>query len=230
VLKFQMAHAMARDAVHVPLDARALEARIAALGVRVAAVQSAALRRDLYLSRPDLGRKLESGSADRLDELRGDGFDVAIIVGDGLSSRAVDSNAVPLLTSLLPKFAQTGLALAPIVIAEGARVALGDEIGERLGARLAVMLIGERPGLSSPDSLGAYITYAPQVGRMDSERNCLSNIRTGGLAAELASAKIAWLVAASFRAGLSGVRLKDESDADALPAQSQTTIGNERQQ
>jgi ethanolamine ammonia-lyase small subunit len=222
VLRFQLAHARARDAVHVALDAEALAAGIAALGQSVERVETAATRRELYLRRPDLGRRLTAESAERLDPLRRDDVDVSIVVADGLSSQAVANHAVPLLARLLPKIEQIGLKLAPIVIAEGARVALGDEVGQRLGARLVLVLIGERPGLSSPDSLGAYITYAPRVGRTDAERNCVSNIRPEGLDVEAASFKIAWLLAAAVTAGMSGVRLKDESDSRDLLQRSQS--------
>ena len=169
-----------------------------------------------------MGRRLTTESAERLDRLRRDEFDVSIVVADGLSSSAVANHAVPLLARLLPKFERLGLKLAPIVIAEGARVALGDEVGQRLGARLVLVLIGERPGLSSPDSLGAYITYAPRLERTDAERNCVSNIRPDGLDVETASFKIAWLVAATVAAGMSGVRLKDESDTRDLLALSRS--------
>jgi len=213
VLRFQLAHAEARDAVHVPLDGEALIAAITALGCHVVQVRTPAIPRDLYLRRPDLGRRLEAESARRLDKLRRDDFDVAIVVADGLSSRAVTNNAVPLLSRLIPKLADRGLSLAPVVIAEGARVALGDEIAERLGARLVIILIGERPGMSSPDSLGAYLTYAPRPGLTDAGRNCVSNIRPGGLDVEAAASKLAWLVRKALAAGMSGVRLKDDSDS-----------------
>ncbi len=211
VLRFQLACAEARDAVHVPLDVEALAAAILSLGCKVVRVETQAAVREVYLRRPDLGRILEPDGARRLDKLRHSGFDIAVVIGDGLSSRAVTNNAVPLLSRLTPKFLDTGLRLAPVVIAAGARVALGDEIGERLGARLVLVLIGERPGLSSPDSLGAYLTYAPRRGLTDAERNCVSNIRGGGLDVERASSKLDWLVMKALAAGLSGVRLKDES-------------------
>jgi ethanolamine ammonia-lyase small subunit len=217
VLRFQLAHAEARDAVHVPLDGEALAAAITALGCHAVRVKTPATRRDVYLRRPDLGRRLKAESAERLDKLRCGGCDIAIVIADGLSSRAVTSNAVPLLSRLIAKFADAGLALAPVVIAEGARVALGDEIAERLGARLVLVLIGERPGLSSPDSLGAYLTYAPRPGTTDAERNCVSNIRAGGLDVEAASSKLAWLVMKALAAGRSGVQLKDDSDTGSLP-------------
>jgi len=216
VLRFQLAHAEARDAVHVPLDGEALAAGITALGLNVMRVMTLATRRDVYLRRPDLGRRLQGESAERLDKLRRDDFDVAIVVADGLSSRAVTNNAVPLLLRMIPKLADVGLTLAPVVIAEGARVALGDEIAERLGARLVLVLIGERPGLSSPDSLGAYLTFAPRPGCTDAERNCVSNIRAGGLDVEAASFKLVWLVMKALAAGMSGVHLKDESGTRGL--------------
>lgn len=216
VLRFQLAHAEARDAVHVPLDSEALVARIAALDCSVVRVATLATRRDVYLRRPDLGRGLEAESAERLDKLRCEGFDIAVVVADGLSSRAVTNHAAPLLSGLIPKFADAGLTLAPVVLAEGARVALGDEIAERLGARSVLVLIGERPGLSSPDSLGAYLTYAPRRGVTDAERNCVSNIRAGGLDVEAASSKLAWLLMKALTAGMSGVQLKDESGAGGL--------------
>jgi ethanolamine ammonia-lyase small subunit len=215
VLRFQLAHAEARDAVHVPLNGEALAARIAALGCNVVQVTTPATRRDLYLRRPDLGRRLEVESAERLN-LKCDDFDIAIVVADGLSSRAVTNHAVPLLSRLIPKFVDAGFTLAPVAIAEGARVALGDEIAERLGARLVLVLIGERPGLSSPDSLGAYLTYAPRPGLTDAERNCISNIRAAGLDVETASSKLAWLVMKALAAGMSGVQLKDDSDRGGL--------------
>jgi ethanolamine ammonia-lyase small subunit len=211
VLRFQLAHAEARDAIHVPLDGEALATQIAALGCKVVRVATPATRRDIYLRRPDLGRRLEPESAERVDKLRCDGLDIAIVVADGLSSRAVANNAVPLLSRLIPKFVDAGFTLMPVVVAEGARVALGDEIAERLAARLVLVLIGERPGLSSPNSLGAYLTYAPRPGLTDAERNCVSNIRTGGLDVEAASSKLAWLVLKALAAGMSGVQLKDES-------------------
>jgi ethanolamine ammonia-lyase small subunit len=216
VLRFQLAHAEARDAVHVPLDSEAVTAGIMALGCNVVRVETPATRRDLYLRRPDLGRRLQGESAERLDKLRRDDLDIAIVVADGLSSRAVTNNAVPLLSRLIPKLTDRGLTLAPVVVSEGARVALGDEIAGRLGARLVLVLIGERPGLSSPDSLGAYLTYAPRPGLTDAERNCVSNIRPGGLDVEAASSKLVWLVVKALAAGMSGVQLKDESGTRGL--------------
>lgn len=205
VLDFQLAHAQARDAVHAPLDVPAI---IAALGDRPSVtVQSAAADRGEYLRRPDLGRKL---SADSAGKLRPAGCDLAFVIADGLSATAVQRHAVPLLEAALQRL--PGFSVAPIVIATQSRVALGDEIGHRLGARLVAMLIGERPGLSVADSLGVYLTFAPRPGRADSERNCISNIHAaGGLSYPVAADKLAWLVRQALLLGLTGVGLKDEA-------------------
>jgi ethanolamine ammonia-lyase small subunit len=211
VLRFGVAHALARDAVHQPLDAERLEADLRAHGFETARVHSRARDRRMYLLRPDLGRSLWPDSADALRARRGAGVDVCLVVADGLSSAAAQRHAVPLLAALR-EAARERWATAPVVIAEQARVALGDEIGEILGARLAAILIGERPGLSSPDSLGVYLTYAPRVGRNDGERNCISNVRPEGLPYREAARKMAWLVDAALRRRLTGVELKDESD------------------
>lgn len=216
VLKFALAHAQARDAVRNRLDAAAQVERIATAGFPVLRVSSAAPGIEAYLRRPDLGRRLDAASAGSLDEFAEKGADLAVVVADGLSSTGVEANALPLLAALRPRLDALGLSLSPVVVAEGARVALGDEIGSRLGARMVLVLIGERPGLSSPDSLGAYLTFAPRVGRSDAERNCVSNIRSGGLSHDLAAFKLAWLIEAAFGRGLTGVGLKDESPA--LPA------------
>jgi ethanolamine ammonia-lyase small subunit len=212
VLKFAMAHAQARDAVHTPFDVAGLAARVAALGLSTLQVSSAATAREVYLRRPDLGRRLDQASAQALDALAMPA-DLAIVIADGLSSTAVEANAVPLLQALTPRLTPMQITLAPLAVAAGGRVALGDEIGARLGARMVLVLIGERPGLSSPDSLGAYLTFAPRVGRSDSERNCISNIRRGGLGYAIAAFKLAWLIDAASRRGLTGFRLKDESIA-----------------
>lgn len=211
VLRFGMAHAQARDAVHAPFDAEDVAGRLTQLGLEVIQVRSAVDSREEYLRRPDLGRKLSSESREALTARRGD-FDLAIIVADGLSSTAVHQNITPFVAALLPLLARQGLRLAPTVVAREARVALGDEAGETLGARAVAVLIGERPGLSSPDSLGAYLTFAPRAGLTDAARNCISNIRPGGLAYEHAAFKLSWLIAEAFRRSLTGIGLKDESD------------------
>lgn len=211
VLRFGMAHAQARDAVHAPFDADDVAGRLAQLGPEVIRVDSAAGSREAYLRRPDLGRRLSSESRQTLMARRGD-FDLGIVVADGLSSTAIHLNAVPCVAALLPLLARQGLRLAPIVVGREARVALGDEIGEALGARAVAVLIGERPGLSSPDSLGAYLTFAPRADLTDANRNCISNIRPDGLAYEHAAFKLSWLIAEAFRRSLTGIGLKDESD------------------
>lgn len=219
-LRFGWAHAMARDAIHAPLDAEALTQALGADGWLVERVHSRAADRTTYLRRPDLGRQLDDADAQRLQEkfMRGAGpapCDLCFVVGDGLSSLAIERHAVPLLRALRPHLPE-GLRLTPIVIALQARVALADDIGESFGATLSVMLIGERPGLSSPDSLGIYLTHTPRRGRQDAERNCISNVRPEGLVYELAAYKLAWLIREASRRGLSGVVLKDESDLATL--------------
>lgn len=217
VLRFGIAHAQARDAVHAPLDVMALETALAPLGLPVLTVTSAAPDRPTYLMRPDLGRRLDEASVDRLDNTHPAPYDLLVVVGDGLSSLAVARHAAPLLA----RFQETrspGWRLGPLVIATQCRVALGDEIGERLGSPMVAVLIGERPGLSSPDSLGIYLTRHPRVGRVDAERNCLSNIRPGGLSYPEAARRLAWLCDAATRLDATGVRLKDDSPSlDLLP-------------
>jgi ethanolamine ammonia-lyase small subunit len=219
VLRFGWAHAMARDAIHAALDVEALEASLQADGWKVARVHSRAPNRAAYLRRPDLGRQLSAGDASRLAAMAGQPRDVCIVIGDGLSSLAVSRHAVPLLAELRQHL-PSELSLTPIVIASQARVALADEIGEALGSRLSIMLIGERPGLSSPDSLGIYITHAPRQGRHDAERNCISNVRPEGLGYSIAAFKLAWLVREALRRGLTGIELKDESDLAVLASDS----------
>jgi ethanolamine ammonia-lyase small subunit len=218
VLRFGVAHAQARDAVHLPFDAAAVAAGLAAQGFESIEVESAATERASYLRRPDLGRQLSGRSRQWASTWAGTGCDVLCVLGDGLSAQAVHRHAVALLLELRPRIESAGLRLGPVVLAHQARVALGDEIGAAMRARVLVMLVGERPGLSSPDSLGAYLTWAPRVGRTDAERNCVSNIRPEGLGVAAAAHKLAWLIVAAQRLGASGVRLKDQSDAAGLPA------------
>ena len=210
LLDFQLDHARARDAVHATF---APERVAAALGRPLIAVRSQVADRDDYLRRPDLGRLLHP---DDVSKLPASGDTLAIIIADGLSATAVHAHAAPLVKALLARLA--GWPIAPIVLAHQGRVALGDAIGAALGVELVVMLIGERPGLSSPDSLGAYLTYDPQAGQTDAGRNCVSNIRPAGLATAEAAAKLAWLLAEAFRLRLTGVALKDESDLARLAA------------
>ncbi|USQ94806.1 ethanolamine ammonia-lyase subunit EutC [Caulobacter sp. RL271] len=216
VLAFSLAHAQARDAVHTPFDARGVAQAIAALEVATVQVDSAAGDRATYLRRPDLGRRLSDASRLAMAAAHGP-CDLAIVVADGLSSTAVHAHAAPLIAALLPVARAEGWSLAPITVASQARVALGDEVGEVLGARLVLLLVGERPGLSSPDSLGAYLTFQPRVGCTDAERNCVSNIRAEGLTYDQAAFKLAWLMREALRLSVTGVALKDESDTAALP-------------
>ena len=219
VLSFAMAHAQARDAVTTPIDWAPIEAEMTRLGLPSVRVNSAAADRDTYLRRPDLGRRLGPEARQRLASMAG-APQLLIVVADGLSSTGVAANAAELIGALLPMVHKSGWVLGPIVLANQGRVALGDDAAEVLGARAVLVLIGERPGLSSPDSLGAYLTYAPRVGRKDGERNCVSNIRRGGLNADEAAYKINWLLREAFRRSLTGVALKDESDflLDGTPA------------
>ena len=212
VLKLGLAHAQARDAVHAAMDHERILAGITALGFEALAVESGAPGRDIYLRRPDLGRRLSARSRALLLERPSHEADVAIVVGDGLSAAAMNLNALPLIAALLPRFKASGFRIAPLVLAHQARVALGDEVGALLGARLVIVLIGERPGLSAADSLGAYLTFGPKVGRSDAERNCVSNIRSAGLPPAAAAAKIAWLAQQALILSLTGVALKDDSD------------------
>ncbi|MFG1478864.1 ethanolamine ammonia-lyase subunit EutC [Xanthobacter sp. V4C-4] len=212
VLRFALAHAQARDAVHMPFDAATVETEIRALGFETLRVESAAPARDVYLRRPDLGRRLSEQSRTRLAARQGPPVDLALVVADGLSAAAIHAQTAPFLAAFKPWIEQQGWSLAPVVIAAQARVALGDEVGELLNARALAVLVGERPGLSSPDSLGLYLTLAPRVGRTDAERNCISNVRAEGLSHPLAAFKLAWHLKTALRLGLTGVGLKDESD------------------
>ena len=210
VLRFAAAHALARDAVHLPLDVAALLADLRTQGLHAVAVGSRAGSRVEYLTRPDLGRRLAPASHEALPADAAGGL--CIVIGDGLSAVAAQTHAAPLVAAL----GRVGIAPSRLVVATQARVALGDEIGERLGASQVLVLLGERPGLSSPDSLGAYLTWAPRVGRIDSERNCVSNIRPQGLALADAAARIAWLLRESARLRVTGIALKDDSEVPAL--------------
>jgi ethanolamine ammonia-lyase small subunit len=224
LLEFGLAHAQARDAVHTALDIASVREQLAAAGFGSVAVHSAAGNREHYLRRPDDGRTLDEPSRARLRTLAGAAApDIAVVVADGLSAAAAARHAVPVLRALRARL--NGQRIAPIVIALQARVALGDEIGELLGAGQVVVLIGERPGLSSPDSLGIYLTHAPRRGRTDAERNCISNVRPEGLGYEQAARRLALLIEGARRLGRSGVELKDESDAARLEALQRGAIG-----
>ena len=213
-LRFAFDHARARDAVHAAADFVSIEQAWRAKGWEVARLDSAAPDRTTYLRRPDLGRRLSPESRARLAE-RNDSCDVAIVAADGLSALAVENGFAPLLDHLLPRLQGRRLVIGPLVLVEQGRVAVGDEIGELLRAKLVVVLIGERPGLSAADSLGAYITWAPRIGAMDSQRNCISNIRPGGLSFEDGAAQIVDIVRLAFAQEMTGVRLNDFRSAAA---------------
>ncbi len=225
VLRFAAAHAQARDAVHAPFDAAGVAAGIEALGLDTLQAASAAPTREAYLRRPDLGRRLSpEGRAAVQGAARGP-VDLALVVADGLSSTAVHAQAVPFLSALKPWIARAGWSSAPVVLVTQGRVAVGDEIGAGLRARAVVVLVGERPGLSSADSLGLYLTFDPRPGRTDAERNCISNVRPGGLSFDEAAFRLHWLLDQSLRRGLSGVALKDESDAALAAPAGMTALG-----
>lgn len=215
-LAFQQAHALARDAVHAPLDVERLAADLGQAGIEALRLHGAAVDRAVYLQRPDLGRRLDDASRGTVESIAAGGAwtgRLVIAVADGLSATAVQRHAVPLLQEALPALRVAGLEAGPVAIVEQGRVAVADEIGGLLGAALSILLIGERPGLSAPDSLGVYLTFGPRIGRTDAERNCISNIRPAGLSYREAAYKLVYLAMESLRRGLSGVSLKDEAAA-----------------
>jgi ethanolamine ammonia-lyase small subunit len=217
LLEFMRDHARARDAVHAAFDVAAMISGLHGLGLTVFEVASRARDRGDYLKRPDLGRMLDPASPQRLASQPGSSCRVAIVVGDGLSPSGVNAHAIELVRSLIPRLAADGIEIGAAVVASGARVALGDEIGALLGAGMVVMLIGERPGLSASDSLGAYLTFGPRVGRTDAERNCVSNIHGAGLGYHEAALRIAWLIREGLAREITGVALKDESGGRTPP-------------
>jgi ethanolamine ammonia-lyase small subunit len=211
LLDFGMAHAKARDAVHASFHLEQLTSEMRQLGFDPIVLNSAAWDRAEYLRRPDLGRRLDGQSRKQLQDLKIEkNLDLVFVVADGLSALASERYAAKLLLELQQRM--SGWRIGPLIIATQARVAIGDEIGALLGARIVAVLIGERPGLSAPDSLGVYITYNPSIGRSDAERNCISNIRTGGLTDKVAAHRLFQLLQSALRLQLSGVALKDESD------------------
>jgi ethanolamine ammonia-lyase small subunit len=209
LLDFRLAHARARDAVHAALDEPRLAGELAALGLPVLTVGSEVRDQPQYLMRPDLGRRLADDAPAALAPHAGD-HDLVVVVAAGLSARAVASHAGPLLAATLPRLA--GWRIAPLVIVRHGRVAIGDAVAQALGARAVAVLIGERPGLSAPDSLGAYLTWRPGPRTTDAERNCISNIRPAGIAPTAAALRLAHLLRAMRARGVSGVELKDETE------------------
>lgn len=224
-LAFQLAHAQARDAVHMALDVPQLLQDLEQVGLARAdsflVLDSAAGDRLHYLQHPGSGRRLDDASRERLKALprpsQGRAHDLAFVVADGLSALAVARHAVPLLDAIKRQIAAENWSLAPLAVVRQARVAIGDEMGELLSARVMVLLIGERPGLSSPDSLGIYLTWMPAPGLTDARRNCISNVRAEGLSYEEAAFKVHHLVAQMHKLQLSGVMLKDESTGGEIP-------------
>ncbi|NHZ64399.1 ethanolamine ammonia-lyase subunit EutC [Massilia genomosp. 1] len=227
-LDFQLAHARARDAVHMALDADALVTALAGDGLACLKVHSACPDRASYLQRPDLGRMLDAPSRAALLAAAPASCDLALVIGDGLSALAIEQNARPFLAVLLARLGKAEQQeqaqeqaqehaqwrLGPVVIASQARVAVGDEIGALLNARAVAMLIGERPGLSSPDSMGVYLSWAPRVGLTDADRNCISNVRPAGLSYEEAAYRLHYLLTQARQRGISGVLLKDDTVAE----------------
>lgn len=229
MLAFQLAHAQARDAVHLPLDTPALMRELAELTERRKVLlphkpvhlQSQAGDRITYLQRPDLGRRLGQSSCEALDRLGHTGdspVDLALVIADGLSSYGIQKNAVGFLEALLTDLEadDQNWELAPLTVVSQGRVAIGDDVGQRLNARCVVVLIGERPGLSSPDSLGLYLTWAPKPGLTDASRNCISNVRPAGLSVEEASRRLMYLLREARRQKVSGVPLKDRSQETVI--------------
>jgi ethanolamine ammonia-lyase small subunit len=218
LLEFRLAHARARDAVLAPLDGEQLRADLATLGLPVLMAASAAPDRQLYLMRPDLGRQLAAGDEAALATHAGDGHDLAFVIADGLSARAVSSHARPVLAGVLPQLAAAGWRIAPLVIVRQGRVAIGDAVAATLRAQMVAILIGERPGLSAPDSMGIYLTWQPAPGTTDANRNCISNIRPEGIDYTAAAAKVMHMLRMMRQRRMSGVALKDDSDRPMIDA------------
>jgi ethanolamine ammonia-lyase small subunit len=231
-LALQLDHAQARDAVHLAFDAQTLAASVRALGLQALTLQSAAENRATYLQRPDFGRRLSDESARSLAERHaGDArrFDLAFVIADGLSALAVHRHAAPLIKAMRARFdaaAGETWSIGPVAIVAQGRVAIGDEIGDALAADCVVMLIGERPGLSSPDSLGLYITWAPKPGLTDARRNCISNVRPAGLGVDAAAAKLHQLLIQARVRRITGVALKDDADDAAVPIAASSSVDN----
>lgn len=223
LLAFRLAHARARDAVHADLDTAALvgdlQPVLQPLGLPAVTVASAATDKQSYLMRPDLGRQLDAESRRALaahNDCDNNAYDIVFVISDGLSARAVRSHAAPTLAAALPALAEAGWRIAPLVVARHGRVAIGDQIANGLRADCAVVLIGERPGLSAPDSMGAYVTWRPDQRTSDADRNCISNIRPEAIGYDEAEYKLVHLLRAIKARQISGVLLKDDSDLKAI--------------
>lgn len=214
LLKFRKDHALAKDAVWTELDVKLLEREIEGLQLSTVKLSSQATDRLAYIKRPDLGRKLDQPSIDKIASFPKTEHDISIILADGLSAQAISLHAIPFLKEFLPTI--SAYSLAPICLVNQGRVAISDEIGELFSSKISIILIGERPGLSSPYSMGIYLTYNPKAGNTDEKRNCISNIRTGGLPYAYAAGKLAFLTSEAIRLKLSGVNLKDTFDSQLL--------------
>jgi ethanolamine ammonia-lyase small subunit len=224
-LEFQLAHALARDAVNIPLDFASLEQRVNLLGYQTQTLQTQAENQSMYLQRPDLGRLLSASALDCLQHTAQVQADAVVVIADGLSSKAIEHHAEPFLSLLLPQLQAHGYKLPPVCLVKHGRVAIGDAIAEHYAARLCIVLIGERPGLSSPDSMGIYYTYQAKSGiSTDADRNCISNIHNNGLSYEQALKKLLFLIMESEKCQFSGVNLKDETTETGLEDQQQANF------
>jgi ethanolamine ammonia-lyase small subunit len=211
-LDFQLAHALARDAVNIPIDFSELELSLSLMGLESLTLNTQAENQQYYLQRPDLGRVLSDTTLDRLKQTAPISTDAVIVIADGLSSKAIEHHALPFLSLLLPKLRENNYCLAPVCLVKHGRVAIGDAIAEHYAARLCIVLIGERPGLSSPDSMGLYFTYQARAKlSTDADRNCISNIHSNGLSYEQALKKLIFLITEAEKLKLTGVNLKDET-------------------
>ena len=215
-LKFKLAHARARDAVHQPVQMELLARKLEGEKISSLQLTSSVTDREEYLTRPDKGRYLSTRSKELLAPIK-DNHDIALIIVDGLSAPAIHQSAVGVTCGLLNIIKTTSLTSAPVSLVKNGRVAIGDEIGSLLKAKISLVLIGERPGLTSPNSLGAYLTYNPKPGTTDEARNCISNIREGGLTVTDAIRKIAYLIEMAFNKKYTGVELKDKMTSNYLP-------------
>jgi ethanolamine ammonia-lyase small subunit len=209
LLEFKAAHAMAREAVYSSLDHAQIKAGVESLGLESIELRSRATTRQHYLQTPNLGRQLDEESATTLSQMRNKGYRVCFCITDGLSGTATNQHAIHVLSLIVKKLQQAKMTIAPVASIEQGRVAIADEVGHQLKAEVSVILIGERPGLSSPDSLGIYLTYDPKPGKTDESRNCISNVRQQGLPYELAADKLFYLITQSLTLQYSGVNLKD---------------------
>ena len=214
-LKFRLDHAEAKDAVHLPIDYSKIEEFLAKEGVDFVTLTSKAGTREVYLQRPDLGREVDTRSKEILSDIKkpDSGCDIALVIEDGLSAKAIHEQAIPFLQALLPLLSVSGTKIRPVALVHQGRVAIGDEIGKLMKAKLVAVLVGERPGLTVPNSLGVYLTYDPKPGLTDESRNCISNIHKEGLSHSLAAAKLKYLIDQSMSLKLSGVGLKENFDS-----------------